>query len=46
MIQETQPDAPEDAPTDDELEVEAPNEGAPGHNPSDADDGEDAGQQA
>jgi hypothetical protein len=33
-----QPD--EDVPHDDELDVEAPNESAPGHNPPDGDEGD------
>jgi hypothetical protein len=30
-----------DVPHEDELDVEAPNESAPGHNPPDEDDGDD-----
>jgi hypothetical protein len=37
--QQTDPDVPHD----DELDVEAPNESAPGHNPPDADDAEPGG---
>ena len=31
----------QDVPHEDELDVEAPNESAPGHNPPEEDDGED-----
>ena len=31
-------DTQQDVPHDDEIDVEGPNESAPGHNPSDADD--------
>jgi hypothetical protein len=33
----------EDVPHDDELDVEAPNESAPGHNPPDDESGDDDG---
>ena len=34
---------PEDVPTEDELDIEGPNESAPGHNPDEDDSAEDAG---
>ena len=42
MSENPQQQEPEDVPHDDELDVEAPNESAPGHNPDDDDEGEDA----
>jgi hypothetical protein len=35
-----------DVPHDEELDVEAPNESAPGHNPEDDEDGDDSPQAA
>jgi hypothetical protein len=42
------PETPEpgENPTDDELDVEAPNESAPGHEPDDSGDSADAGEPA
>jgi hypothetical protein len=43
MTENPQQQEQEDVPHDDELDVEAPNESAPGHNPDeDEDDGGDA----
>jgi hypothetical protein len=38
MTENPQQSEPEDVPHEDELDVEGPNESAPGHNPSESDD--------
>jgi hypothetical protein len=43
MNESTEEQQPEDVPHDDELDVEAPNESAPGHNPDDDEAGGDDG---
>ena len=43
MTEHTQPETPEENPTDEELDVEGPNESGPGHNPEGDDDAADAG---
>jgi hypothetical protein len=44
MTEEQQSTDP-DVPHEDELDVEAPNESAPGHNPPEEDGGEDGAEQ-